>query len=162
MTSEAQNYIDRMKNKEKLTYLDLSNQELEGNLNLANFSSLVSINAFKNKFNDLDFLLSLPNKEKLKKINFWGNKITNPGNALVLFDKFPNLESINLGGNPLAWNNLKNLDDRQVLLLIKLIEEEKVKINANSPEITLLKYIKQLKEENMLLKQQVQIEVPPK
>ena len=73
----------------------------------------------------------------------------------------PNLESVNLGGNPLDWNNLNNLDDQQVLLLIKLIEEEKIKINSNS-EITLLKYIKQLKEENTLLKQQTQIQIPPK
>src|ERR1043166_5754365 len=101
MTNEAQKYIDRMKNKQKLTYLDLSNQELEGNINLANFSSLTSINAYKNKFNSLDFLLSLPSKEKLKKLNFWGNEITNPSNALVLFNEFPNLESVNLGGNPL-------------------------------------------------------------
>ena len=101
MTNEAQTFIDRMKNKEKFTYLDLSNQELTGNINLENFSVLASINAYKNKFTNLDFLLSLPSKEKLKKLNFWGNGITNPSNALTLFNEFPNLESVNLGGNPL-------------------------------------------------------------
>lgn len=101
MTSEAQNYINRMKNKGSLTYLDLSNQELTGNMDLKDFTNLKSINAYKNNFNSLEFLLSLPNKEKLKKLNFWGNKITNPGGTLVLFDKFFNLESVNLGGNPL-------------------------------------------------------------
>lgn len=153
MVNDAQEYIDRFNNKEKLTYLDLSEQELEGNVNLGSFIKLANINAYKNKFTSLNFLLTLSNKESLKKLNFWGNKITNPGDALVLFNELPNLESINLGGNPLDWNNLNNLDDQQILLLIKLIEEEKIKINSNSSEIVLLKYIKKLKEENMSLKQ---------
>ena len=155
MVNSAQEYIDRFNNKERLAYLDLSEQELEGEVNLENFIKLTSINAYRNNFTNLNFLLTLPNKEKLKKLNFWGNKITNPGEALVLFDEFPNLESINLGGNPLDWDNLNNLEDRQVLLLINLIEEEKIKINSNSSEKTLLRYIKQLKEENITLRQQL-------
>ena len=70
MPNEAQNFIDRMKNKAKLTYLELSNQELAGDLNLENFASLTSINAYKNNFTSLNFLLTLPNKEKLKRLNF--------------------------------------------------------------------------------------------
>ena len=101
MINNAQEYINRFNNKERLTYLDLSEQELEGDANLENFAKLTNINAYKNNFASLNFLLTLPNKEKLKKLNFWGNKITNPGDVLVLFDGFLNLESINLGGNPL-------------------------------------------------------------
>ena len=101
MVNNAQEYINRFNNKEKLAYLDLSEQELEGDTNLESFAKLTNINAYKNCFNSLNFLLTLPNKEKLKKLNFWGNKITNPSDALILFDEFPNLESINLGGNPL-------------------------------------------------------------
>ena len=101
MINNAQEYINRFNNKERLTYLDLSEQELEGDANLENFAKLTNINAYKNNFASLNFLLTLPNKEKLKKLNFWGNKITNPGDVLVLFDEFLNLESINLGGNPL-------------------------------------------------------------
>lgn len=153
MVNNAQEYIDRFNNKESLTYLDLSEQELEGNVNLESFAKLVSINAYKNRFTSLSFLLTLPNKEKLKKLNFWGNKITNPGDALVLFNEFPNLESVNLGGNPLDWDSLNDLDDQQILLLIKLAEEEKIKINSNPSEKSLLKYIKKLKEENITLKQ---------
>src|SRR5947199_8539021 len=101
MVNNGQEYINRFKNKEKLVYLDLSEQELEGEVDLESFAKLTNINAYKNNFTSLNFLLTLPNKEKLKKLNFWGNKITNPGNVLVLFDEFLNLESINLGGNPL-------------------------------------------------------------
>jgi len=36
-----------------------------------------------------------------------------------------------------------------------LVEEEKVKINSNSSEKALLRYIKQLKEENITLRQQL-------
>lgn len=155
MVNNAQEYIDRFNNKERLTQLTLNEQDLEGDVNLESFAKLVSINAYKNKFTSLNFLLTLPNKEKLKKLNFWGNKITNPGDALNLFNEFPNLESINLGGNPLDWNNLNNLDDQQVLSLIKSVEEGKIKINSNTSEITFLKCIKQLKEENAALKQQL-------
>lgn len=119
---------------------------------------MTSINAYRNNLTSLNFLLTLPNKEKLKKLNFWGNKITNPSDALVLFNEFSefsNLESINLGGNPLDWNNLNNLDDQQALQLINLVEEEKIKINSNSSEKSLLRCIKQLREENISLKQQL-------
>src|SRR4051794_10363724 len=101
MVNNAQEYINRFNNKEKLSFLGLSEQELEGEVNLGDFAKLTNINAYKNNFTNLSFLFTLPNKEKLKKLNFWGNKITNPGDALGLFDKFPNLESINLGGSPL-------------------------------------------------------------
>jgi hypothetical protein len=86
MVNNVQEYIDRFNNKEKLTKLDLSEQELEGEMNLENFKKLTSINFYKNNFTSLSFLLTLPNKEKLKKLNFWGNKITNPGEALILFN----------------------------------------------------------------------------
>ena len=68
MTNESQNFINRMKNKDKLTYLELSNQELSGDLNLESFTKLSSLNAFKNSFSSLNFLLTLPNKEKFRKM----------------------------------------------------------------------------------------------
>jgi hypothetical protein len=46
------------------------------------------------------------------------------------------------------------LEDQQVLSLINLVEEEKIKISSNSSEKSLLRYVKQLKEENMSLRQQ--------
>ena len=70
MVNSAQEYIDRFNNKERLAYLDLSEQELEGEVNLENFIKLTSINAYRNNFTSLNFLLTLPNKEKLKKLNF--------------------------------------------------------------------------------------------
>ena len=48
MINSAQEYINRFNNKERLTYLDLSEQELEGDANIENFAKLTNINAYKN------------------------------------------------------------------------------------------------------------------
>jgi hypothetical protein len=77
MTRNAQEYIDRIINKEKLFTLDLRNQKLSGTMDLKEFTSLVSIKADGNEFTSLDWLFTLPEstQEKLKWLNLWGNKI---------------------------------------------------------------------------------------
>ena len=69
MTNSAQEDINKLTNKERIRYLDLSNRELEGEMNLKDFKNLKSINASNNKFTNLDFLNSLENKEQVEKIN---------------------------------------------------------------------------------------------
>ena len=72
MTNNAQNHINEIVKKERMFYLDLCNRDLAGDMNLGNFANLKSINASNNKFTNLDFLLTLPNKDKLESINFFG------------------------------------------------------------------------------------------
>ena len=69
MTNPAQEDINKLTNKERIRYLDLSNRELAGEMNLGEFKNLKSINASNNKFTNLDFLNSLENKEQVEKIN---------------------------------------------------------------------------------------------
>ena len=69
MTNSAQEDINKLTNKERIRYLDLSNRELGGEMNLKDFKNLKSINASNNKFTNLDFLNSLENKEQVEKIN---------------------------------------------------------------------------------------------
>src|SRR4051812_47847774 len=79
-----------------------SQDKLEGEItDLKEFSNLRGINASNNKFTNLDFLDTLPNKDKLKSLNLFGNQLTEIDLA-ELFTKFPNLEKINLTGNPLS------------------------------------------------------------
>jgi hypothetical protein len=75
MTNNAQEHINQLTNKSKIKYLDISNRDLSGDADLKEFSSLTSLNSYNNKFENLDFLNTLPNKEQLKKINFFGNQI---------------------------------------------------------------------------------------
>ena len=79
MTNPAQEDINKLTNKERIRYLDLSNRELEGEMNLGEFKNLKSINASNNKFTNLDFLNSLENKEQVEKIKLlrewnWRNR----------------------------------------------------------------------------------------
>ena len=69
MPNNAQEDINKLTNKERIRYLDLSNRELAGQMNLKDFKNLKSINASNNKFADLNFLNSLENKDKIEKIN---------------------------------------------------------------------------------------------
>ena len=69
MTNPAQEDINKLTNKERIRYLDLSNRELAGEMNLKDFKNLKSINASNNKFTSLDFLNSLEKKEQIEKIN---------------------------------------------------------------------------------------------
>src|SRR6185437_8778260 len=75
MTNNAQENINQLTNKAKIKYLDISNRDLSGNADLKEFTALTSLNSYNNKFENLDFLNTLPNKEQLKKINFFGNQI---------------------------------------------------------------------------------------
>src|SRR5207248_11703421 len=59
----------------RITYLDISNRDLGGSLDLKDFTNLKSFNSYSNKFENLDFLNSLPNKDKLQKLNFYGNDL---------------------------------------------------------------------------------------
>ena len=75
MSNNAQEHINQLTNKAKIRYLDISNRDLNGEVNLKEFTSLTSLNSYNNKFENLDFLNSLPNKDKLQKVNFFGNQI---------------------------------------------------------------------------------------
>jgi len=75
MSNNAQEQINLITNKAKIRYLDISNRDLNGNVDLKEFTSLTSLNSYNNKFENLDFLNTLPNKDKLQKINFFGNQI---------------------------------------------------------------------------------------
>jgi Leucine-rich repeat (LRR) protein len=56
-------------------YLDISNRDLAGDADLSEFTTLISLNSYNNKFENLEFLNSLPNKQNLKKLNFFGNQL---------------------------------------------------------------------------------------
>jgi hypothetical protein len=72
MTNNAQDHLNKIIKKERMFYLDLCNRDLTEDMNLEEFNNLKSINASNNKFINLDFLNSLPNKDKLEIINFFG------------------------------------------------------------------------------------------
>ena len=75
MTNDFQDHLNQITKKEKIKYLDISNRDLNGNADLSEFTALTSLNSYNNKFENLDFLDTLPNKDQLKKINFFGNQI---------------------------------------------------------------------------------------
>jgi hypothetical protein len=77
----------------------------------------------------LDFLNTLPQKEQLKKTNFFGNQIKEIDLAHLL-KTFPNLEYINCENNPLSAKNLDNLSSEQFSKLVKGIKDKKIKINS--------------------------------
>src|SRR5438128_9099658 len=108
MTNQAQEHINQLTNKAKIKYLEISNRDLSGNANLKEFTALTSLNSYNNKFENLDFLNTLPNKEQLKKINFFGNQIKEIDLAHLL-STFSNLEYLNCENNPLSAKNLDNL-----------------------------------------------------
>ncbi|KLL03180.1 MAG: hypothetical protein MRECE_25c027 [Mycoplasmataceae bacterium CE_OT135] len=128
--------------------LDLSNRDLaetEEKIDLKEFTNLTRIDASNNKFTNLDFLSTLPQPEKLKWLNVWGNEI-NQVDFVPLFANFPNLNSINLENNPLGGGNLSELSCQQFSRLVKLVKEKKIKINTwkGTFLIDLLEYTEQL------------------
>ena len=166
MARDAQNYINEIINKDKQFTLNLSKQELVGDMNLAEFTNLISIKVDGNEFTNCNWLFTLSEKSqnKLKWLNLWGNKIKEV-DFVRLLNNFPNLESINLENNPLSGSNLEQLNNQQFSQLVELVETKKLKINSwkGTFLLDLLKYAKQLKEENSSLKQtQAKIQVPPK
>ena len=75
MTNNFQSHINQITKKAKIKYLDISNRDLTGNADLSEFTTLTSLNSYNNRFENLDFLNSLPNKQNLKKLNFFGNQL---------------------------------------------------------------------------------------
>lgn len=160
MSRPIQEYVNSLVNKQRIFYLDLNNnpqkkqdhacpncsQKLQGRLycnncdnenrqlsgeiaDLKEFTNLRGVNASNNQFTNLDFLNTLPNKDKLKSLNFFGNKIKEIDFA-KLFIQFPNLEKINLQGNPLSAKNLNNLTSEQFGKLVNGIKDKNYKINS--------------------------------
>jgi len=61
MSNNAQENINQLTNKAKIHYLDISNRDLSGSADLKEFTALTSLNSYNNKFENLDFLNTLPN-----------------------------------------------------------------------------------------------------
>ena len=157
MSRPIQEYINNLVNKPRVYYLDLNNQiqkqgyqcptcqqnlagkcencnnqnkQLTGEItNLSEFANLKGINTSNNQITNLNFLNSLPNKDKLKGINLFGNQITEIDFA-DLWTKFPNLEKINLQNNPAKAKNLNNLTTQQFNQLIKGIKAKKIRVDS--------------------------------
>src|SRR4051812_5595892 len=87
-----------------------------------------------NKFTSLDALFTLPNKDKLEKINFFGNQIKEIDLAQIL-SEFPNLKYLNLDYNPLSAKNLSNLSSQQLEKLITDMKDKKIRINSSKGTI---------------------------
>src|SRR6185295_13945645 len=145
MPNNAQEHINQLTNKAKIRYLDISNRDLSGEADLQEFTSLTSLNSYNNKFENLDFLNTLPNKENLKKINFFGNQIKELDLAHLL-SIFPNLEYLNCENNPLSAKNLENLTSENFGKLVQGIKDKKIKINSFKGTILmdLLEYAQKL------------------
>ena len=145
MTNSAQEDINKLTNKERIRYLDLSNRALVGEMNLGEFKNLKSINASNNKFTNLNFLNSLANKGQIEKINCWGNQISAIDLAEILAN-FPNLKWLNLENNPLSTKNLNKLTSEQFSKLVEGIRNKKIRINSwkGTVLIDLLEYTQQL------------------
>jgi hypothetical protein len=77
----------------------------------------------------LDCLNNLPNKDKLQKINFYGNAIKEVDFATLL-TQFPNLQYLNLENNPVAATNLNKLTKDQLKVLVDKIKEKKFRVNS--------------------------------
>src|SRR5256886_14676655 len=154
MTKNTQEYINNLLNKHKTFYLDLSNQtktstcshchkknweenapNLSGEIeDLKEFNNLRGLNASNNKFTNLDALLTLPNKDKVEKLNFFGNKISEVDLARIFTD-FPNLKYLNLERNPLSAKNLENLTSKQLEKLAEGMKSKQIRISANQGTI---------------------------
>jgi hypothetical protein len=100
-----------------------------GSANLSEFTKLKSLNSYNNKFENLDFLNSLPNKEKLERINFYGNSLKEVDFAALL-NNFPNLQALNIENNPVKAKNIEKLTSEQVSSFVEKIKERKFKVNS--------------------------------
>ena len=146
MSRNVQEYLNNLINKPRIYHLDLNNltntqtcshcnqktrdcqKTLEGEItDLREFANLRGINASNNQFTNLNFLQSLPSKDKLKSLNLYGNQLKEVDFA-ELFKNFPNLEQINFQNNPLSAKNLNNLSSEQFGKLVKGIKERKIGI----------------------------------
>ncbi|CAI2194551.1 16617_t:CDS:2 [Funneliformis geosporum] len=121
MSQEFQQHINNKTNKQKIRYLDISNNDLTGEANLKDFTSLTSLNAYNNKLESIEFLNSLPNKEKLTSLNFFGNQISEA-------------------------KNLQNLTSEQFNKLVEKMKDKSIQINSYKSTILmdLLEYTQHL------------------
>jgi len=71
----------------------------------------------------------LPNKDKLEKINFYGNQLKEVDFAQLL-SNFPNLQSLNIENNPVKAKNLTSLTSAQFGKLVQGIKDKKIKVNS--------------------------------
>ena len=103
------------------------------------------MNASNNKFTNLDALLTLPNKDKVEKLNFFGNKISEVDLARI-FTEFPNLKYLNLDRNPLSAKNLENLTEKQLEKLADGLKSKQIRISLGQGTVLadLLDYTQQL------------------
>ena len=165
MTKNTQEYINNLLNKHKTFYLDLSspcqvsqcshcnkknwketNPNLTGEIeNLSEFQKLRGINASNNKFTRLDGLFTIPNKDKVEKINLFGNKIGEVDLAKI-FTEFPNLKYLNLDRNPLSAKNLENLTEKQLEKLADGLKSKQIRISLGQGTVLadLLEYTQKL------------------
>jgi len=165
MTKNTQEYINNLLNKHKTFYLDLSSpcqvsecshckkknwKENSSNLSgeiedLKEFQKLRGISASNNNFTRLDFLLTIPNKNKVEKINLFGNKISEVDLARI-FTEFPNLKYLNLDRNPLSAKNLENLTSEQLEKLADGLKSKQIRISLGQGTVLadLLDYTQKL------------------
>jgi len=127
MPNDFQQHLNQITRKNKIKYLDISNRDLTGNADLSEFATLTSLNSYNNKFENLDWLASLPNKNSLKKLNFFGNQLKEIDLAWLL-SNFPNLESLNIENNPVKVKNLSNLTSLQFTRLVQGIKDKKFRV----------------------------------
>lgn len=129
MSQDFQHHINNKTNKEKIKYLDISNNDLSGNADLKDFANLTALNAYNNQLESMEFLNSLPNKDKLQSINFFGNQIKEIDLAWLL-KEFPNLKKINCGNNPVRAKNLNNLTNEQFSKVVEGLKEKSIQVNS--------------------------------
>ena len=157
MSRQIQEYLNNLVNKSRIYYLDLNNslkrkehncpscsqkvnylcnncnntdRQLTGEItNLGEFANLRGINASNNQLTNLNFLNTLPNKDKLKGLNLFGNQIKEIDFS-QLFTNFPQLEKLNLQNNPAKAINLNNLTNEQLAKLINGIKGQKIRIDS--------------------------------
>jgi len=127
--NNSQEHINQLTNHKRIKYLDISNRDLAGEADLKEFTALISLNSYNNKFENLDFLNTLPNKDKLQRINFFGNQLKEIDLAHLL-STFSNLEYLNCENNPLSAKNLDNLTSEQFGKLVQGIKDKKIRINS--------------------------------
>jgi hypothetical protein len=125
-----QEYIDRTDNKQ-ISCLGTISQKLTGEIvdlsELVNLEKLEVVNSLITN-NNLKFLDSSLNKEKLKEINFSSNRIQEIDFA-QLFTNFTNLRKVNLRNNPVSAKNLDNLATQQFSRLVQGIKKQDIKID---------------------------------
>ena len=165
MPKNTQEYINNLLNKHKNFYLDLSSPcqvstcshcnkknwnkttpNLTGEIqDLKEFKNLRGINASNNQFTTLNGLFTLPNKDKVEKINFFGNKISEVDLSRI-FTEFPKLKYLNLDRNPLSVKNLDKLSSEQLEKLADGLKSKQIRISLGQGTILsdLLEYAKKL------------------